>query len=115
MSRNLFKELQQSIHEAKLHKKNKLTLRQSVVKKSPQPKVTAELVKKTRENLHLSRGVFAHQLGVSPRTLEKWEQGAGRPNNHAVALILLVRKYPDTLARLARVFSEKDAANMISK
>lgn len=111
MPRNLFKELRQSIHEVKLHKKNKLTLRQYVVKKNPQPKVTAEFVKKTRENLHLSRGVFAHQLGVSPRTLEKWEQGVARPNDQAATLILLVRKYPDTLTRLARVFAENKASS----
>jgi putative transcriptional regulator len=34
------------------------------------------------------------------RTLEKWEQGTITPNDQAAALILLVRKYPDTLQRL---------------
>jgi putative transcriptional regulator len=37
---------------------------------------------------------------VSLRTLEKWEQGRAKPNDQAAALILLVRKYPDTLGRL---------------
>ncbi len=106
MPRNLFKELQQSIQEIKFHQKGKLTLRQYKVKKTARPQVTAELVRKTRENLHLSRGVFAHQLGVSPRTLEKWEQGASKPNDQAATLILLVRKYPDTLSRLTRLFAE---------
>jgi len=32
--------------------------------------------------------------------LEKWEQGRAKPNPQAAALVLLVRKDPDTLARL---------------
>jgi putative transcriptional regulator len=41
----------------------------------------------------------AHQR----RTFEKWEQGRAKPNLLAAALVLLVRKYPDTLARLDEV------------
>lgn len=111
MPRNLFKELQQSIEEIKLHQKGKLTLRHYKVKKTSRPKVTAKLVRNTRENLKLSRGVFAHQLGVSPRTLEKWEQGASKPNDQAATLILLVRKYPDTLTRLSQLFAENTSAS----
>ena len=51
----------------------------------------------------MSRSAFAHRLGVNPRTLERWEQGRSKPNDQAAALILLVRKYPDTLARLEAV------------
>jgi len=48
----------------------------------------------------MSRPAFAYRLGVNPRTLERWEQGRSKPNDQAAALILLVRKYPDMLARL---------------
>jgi putative transcriptional regulator len=48
----------------------------------------------------MSRNVFARKLRVSSRTLEKWEQGVTKPNDQAVALILMVNKYPDTLTRL---------------
>jgi len=44
--------------------------------------------------------VFARKLRINERTLEKWEQGRAKPNPQAAALVLLVRKYPDTLARL---------------
>ena len=47
-----------------------------------------------------SRQAFAYRLGVNTRTLERWEQGRSKPNDQAAALILLVRKYPDTLKRL---------------
>jgi putative transcriptional regulator len=32
--------------------------------------------------------------------LEKWEQGRTKPNDQAATLIMLVRKFPDTLQRL---------------
>jgi putative transcriptional regulator len=50
-----------------------------------------------------SRAVFARKLRINERTLEKWEQGRAKPNPQAAALVLLVRKYPDTLERLERV------------
>ena len=99
--RNLFRELQQGIEEMKLHRQGKMTLREYQVKRLPLPAVTARLIRQTRKHLNLSRGVFAHQLGVSPRTLEKWELGTAMPNGQAATLILLVRRYPDMLARLA--------------
>jgi len=52
---------------------------------------------------HCSRAVFARKLRINERTLEKWEQGRAKPNPQAAALVLLVRKYPDTLARLDEV------------
>jgi len=64
------------------------------------PAVDERLIRTTRERLHMSRAAFARRLGVNPRTLERWEQGRSKPNDQAAALILLVRKYPDTLSRL---------------
>ena len=50
-------------------------------------------------------GCFSPGSGGSARkrTLEKYEQGRAKPNPQAAALVLLVRKYPDTLERLERV------------
>jgi len=47
--------------------------------------------------------VFARRLRVSTRTLENWEQGRARPNAQAAALILMVRKFPDTLEKLSEL------------
>ena len=98
--RNLFKELSEAIEDINLHRAEKITLRQYEVKEPAKLEVSADVIKDTREKLHLSRAVFAHELHISPRTLEKWEQGRGRPNDQAATLILLVRKYPDTIQRL---------------
>ena len=101
--RNLFDELTKGIVEIKAHKVGKLTLRNYSVEKKPRPKVSASIIRSTREKFHMSRNVFALTLRVSPRTLEKWEQGETIPNDQAAVLILMVRKYPDMLERLSHV------------
>jgi len=98
--RSLFEELKQGIQEAKDHKARKITLRTHKLAKKPRPHVTPALILATREKLHMSRAIFALKLRISSRTLEKWEQGKTVPNDQAAALILMVRKYPDTLERL---------------
>lgn len=99
--RSLFNELRKSVEEMELHRRGKITLREFTIKPRPRLAVTARLIRQTRRDLNLSRAVFAHQLGVSPRTLEKWELGTAAPNDPAATLILLVRRYPDMLRRLA--------------
>jgi putative transcriptional regulator len=101
--RNLFEELKQGIQEIKDHKVGKITLRTHKIEKKPRPSVTPKLILDTRERLHMSRAIFAIKLGVSARTLEKWEQGKMIPNDQAVTLILMVRKFPDTLDRLESI------------
>lgn len=98
--RNLFEELKEGISEAKAHKAGKITLRTHKITAKPLPKINAKMILDTREKLHMSRAVFALKLRVSLRTLEKWEHGETQPNDQAAALILMVRKFPDTLQRL---------------
>jgi hypothetical protein len=38
----------------------------------------------------LSRAVFAHELHVSARTLERWERSRTKPKEQAATLIMLV-------------------------
>jgi putative transcriptional regulator len=85
------------------HREGKLTLRTYKVETTPLPKVDSKLIRDTRRRLRCSRAVFARRLRINERTLEKWEQGRARPNPQAAALVLLVRRYPDTLERLERV------------
>lgn len=101
--RNLFEELRQGINEIKAHNAGKITLRSHLVLEKPQLSINAKVIRKTREEMCMSRSVFALKLRVSLRTLEKWEQGKTIPNCQAAALILMVRKYPDTLRRLEKL------------
>src|SRR5437762_278920 len=101
--RSLFEEIKQGILDVKAHKAGKITLRTHKLTVKPRPKVSAALILDTRQKLHMSRAVFALKLRVSPRTLEKWEHGETVPNDQAATLILMVRKFPDTLERLETI------------
>ena len=101
--RNVFGELMEGVAAMKGHREGKLTLRSYKVESAPLPKVDARLIRDTRRRLRCSRAVFARRLRINERTLEKWEQGRAKPNPQAAALVLLVRKYPDTLERLDKV------------
>jgi len=103
--RNVFVELMSGVGAMKSHREAKLTLRSYKVEPAPLPKVDAKLIRDTRRKLRCSRAVFARKLRINERTLEKWEQGRAKPNRQAAALVLLVRRYPDTLERLDRVAS----------
>src|SRR5256884_5113686 len=87
----------------KSHRRRQAHLRTYKVEAAPLPKVDSKLIRDTRKRLRCSRAVFARKLRINERTLEKWEQGRAKPNPQAAALVLLVRKYPDTLERLERV------------
>jgi putative transcriptional regulator len=101
--RNILGDLMEGVAAMKRQREGKLTLRSFKVEPAPLPKVDSKLIRDTRKRLHCSRAVFARKLRINERTLEKWEQGRARPNPQAAALVLLVRKYPDTLERLERV------------
>lgn len=46
----------------------------------------------------LSQAQFAVLLGVSVRTLQKWEQGARDPSGAAKSLIRIAQRHPEVLA-----------------
>jgi putative transcriptional regulator len=99
-ARTLFSELAEGIEAMRKHREGKITLRSHDVTEHQPLAVDAAVIRQTRERLNVSRAVFARGLRVSTRTLESWEQGRARPNAQAAALILMVRRYPDTLRKL---------------
>ena len=101
--RKIFAELMEGVAAMGAHRQGKLTLRSYKVKAARLPRVNARTIRETRERLNFSRPVFARKLHINERTLEKWEQGRAKPNPQAATLLLLVRRYPDTLDRLENI------------
>jgi putative transcriptional regulator len=99
----LFDELKEGFEALAAEREGKLTLRSHTVELRPPPKVTIVELLTVRQQLHLSRSVFARYLRTNARTLENWEQGRAKPNAQAVLLIKLVKKFPDTIRRLATI------------
>jgi putative transcriptional regulator len=101
--RDLFTELSEGMAALAEARQGKRTLRSHAVEYKPVPKVTPKELIRVREDLNISRALFAVYLRTNVRTLENWEQGRAKPNAQAALLINLVKRYPDTVQRLATI------------
>jgi putative transcriptional regulator len=101
--RDLFAELREGIDALADARQSKRTLRTHSVEFKPAPTVTPKELIRLRKNLKLSRALLAVYLRTNVRTLENWEQGRAKPNAQAALLINLVKRYPDTVERLASI------------
>jgi putative transcriptional regulator len=100
MKREIFAELMEGVTAMGERRAGKVTLRTHSLpiaeeKESP----GAEFFVAVREKFNVSRAVWANMLRVSPRTVEKWEQG-GQASPLAATFVELVLRYPDTIERL---------------
>ena len=98
--RNIFTELMEGVDAMRDRREAKITLRThkipvAEIRESP----GAEFFVGVRERFNVSRSVWASMLRVSPRTVEKWEQG-GQVSPLAATFVELVSRYPDTIERL---------------
>lgn len=100
VKRDIFAELMEGVGAMGEHREGKATLR---THKLPAAEVKdapgAEFFVAVRERFNVSRPVWANMLRVSPRTVEKWEQG-GQASPLAATFVELVSRYPDTIERL---------------
>ena len=101
--RSLFAELGEGMTALADSRKGKRTLRTHSVEFKPAPKITPRELVRVRQHLKLSRALFAVYLRTNARTLENWEQGRAKPNAQAALLINLVKRFPDTVNRLAAI------------
>ena len=101
--RNMFNELVDGFDALADEQSKKRTLKTHKVTFADPPELSPRELVKLREDLNLSRAVFAAYLRTKVRTLENWEQGRAKPNAQAVLLISLVKKYPDAVQRLASI------------
>jgi putative transcriptional regulator len=101
--RDLFAELSEGVEALAAERCGKRTLRTHPVTFNAPPAVTPRELIRLRQELKISRALFAAYLRTNVRTLENWEQGRARPNAQAALLISLVKRYPDTVQRLAMI------------
>jgi len=101
MKRDIFSELMDGLESLADERQGKITLRTHKVQLPHLMPITAEEVVAIRQQLDLSRSVFAMYLRTNTRTLENWEQGRATPNAQATTLIRLVERFPQTIEQLA--------------
>jgi putative transcriptional regulator len=77
------------------HAEGKRELRTTVlIKTEPMSK---DEVRELREELKASQAVFANYLNVSPKSVQAWEQGIGKPTGAALRLLRIAQKNPAIL------------------
>lgn len=101
IKRDIFSELMDGLEALADERQGKITLRTHKVQLPELVPITAEEVVAIRQQLNLSRSVFAMYLRTNTRTLENWEQGRAVPNAQATTLIRLVERFPQTIEQLA--------------
>ena len=101
--RDLFTELSTALTEAKQHDQGKLTLKNHKVDAPIPLAISPNEIVNIRQRYKMSRLIFARYLHTSSRTLENWEQGRSKPNEQAITLLYLVKKYPETLSHIAKL------------
>lgn len=100
MKRDIFAELVEGMHALEDARADKATLRTHKARLQQLPPLHASELVAIREQLNMSRPVFAMYLRTNARTLENWEQGRARPNAQASTLIRLVQQFPQTVRHL---------------
>ena len=101
--RDLFAGLREGMEALADARHGKRTLRTHTMEYKPAPNITPRELIRLRKSLNISRALFAIYLRTNVRTLENWEQGRAKPNPQAALLINLVKRYPDTVQRLATI------------
>ena len=85
--------LEAAIEHAKGSRKD---LRTTTLPRPPQELSAKEIVN-LRTLLNVSQAVFAKYLNISPKTVQSWEQGHGKPNGASLKLLSIARKNPKIL------------------
>ncbi|MEM1125683.1 MAG: helix-turn-helix domain-containing protein [Bacteroidota bacterium] len=99
MDEALFQELTESIREMGAHLRAEHEVAEVSSERihfvsEPDPRAI-------RAGLGVSQEVFASLLGISPRTLQNWEQGRRTPQGPALKLLQIAERRPDVLLELA--------------
>ena len=95
MKKELFKELLESVKQAKAIEKGELKAARVV-----RVNAKADIVR-VRGKLGLSQSKFAAILGISADTLQNWEQGRRSPTGPAKVLLKIAAKHPEILLEVA--------------
>jgi putative transcriptional regulator len=90
MKDELFQQLAASLKEGGAILRGKKMPARSTTLHWPDAKVV-------RAKLGLSQNQFAALIGISPRTLQNWEQGHRRPEGTARALLRVAESHPEAV------------------
>jgi putative transcriptional regulator len=92
-----FESIKAGLSEAIEHAEGKRKDLRTTTLPRPPEQLTAKEIADVRAQLNVSQAVFARYLNISPKTVQSWEQGHGKPNGASLKLLSLARKNPKVL------------------
>jgi putative transcriptional regulator len=87
----------QGLNEAVDYQQGKINVRKAKLTIKPVVSFDNDDIKHIRQKTGLSQVMFANSLGVSPKTVEAWENGRNKPEGASCRLLEIVRDNPDFL------------------
>jgi putative transcriptional regulator len=94
-----FEDLKAGLTEAIKHAKGmRKDLRTTTLPRPPKELSAREIVQ-VRNQMNVSQAVFARYLNISPKTVQSWEQGIGKPNGASLKPLSIARKNPEILLK----------------
>jgi putative transcriptional regulator len=89
----------QGLTEAADYQQGKIRARKTKLTIKPVDTFNTSEIKRIRQKTGLSQVMFAGSIGVSPKTVEAWENGRNKPEGASRRLLELVRDDPCFIKR----------------
>jgi putative transcriptional regulator len=89
----------QGLTEAADYQQGKVPARKTKLTIKPVDTFNTAEIKRIRQKTGMSQVIFAGSMGVSPKTVEAWENGRNKPEGASRRLLEVVRDDPGFLQR----------------
>jgi putative transcriptional regulator len=96
---SVYESIMQGLTEAVDYQHGKTRVRKTKLTIKPVDTFNHNDIKRIRQKTGLSQVMFAGSLGVSPKTVEAWENGRNKPEGASRRLLEIVRDDPGFLRR----------------
>ena len=96
---SVYKSIMQGLTEAIDYQQGKVKARKTKLTIKPVDIFNTNDIKQIRKKTGLSQVIFAGSLGVSPKTVEAWENGRNKPDGASRRLLEIVRDDPGFIKR----------------
>ena len=96
---SVYESIMQGLNEAVGYQQGKITARKTKITIKPVDSFNNIDIKRIRQRTGLSQVMFAGSLGISPKTIEAWENGRNKPEGASRRLLEIVRDDPNIIKR----------------
>jgi len=96
---SVYESIMQGLTEAVDYQQGKINARKTRLTIKPVDTFNNNDIKRIRQKTGLSQVMFAGSLGVSPKTVEAWENGRNKPEGASRRMLEIARDDPGFLKR----------------